>query len=73
MVKCKNHEKCNEEAKRQVPAGWKEDDTTIWELLALQSCTSAMGGLKEPGPSTTIKTTIANQPASQCELVAFFG
>ena len=31
-----------------------------------------MGGPKEPGPSTTIKSTIANQPVSQCELVALF-
>ena len=63
-------EKCDEEAKRQVPAEWKEDDTTIWELPAAASYTSALGGPKEPGPSTTIKTTIANQPVSQCELVA---
>ena len=72
MVKHKNHEKCNEEAKRQVPGGQKEDDTTIWELPEAQSYTSVMGGPKEPGPSTTIKSTIANQPVSQCELVALF-
>ena len=62
-------EKCDEEAKRQVPAEWKEDATTIWES-ASSSYTSALGGPKEPGPSTTIKTTIANQPVSQCDLVA---
>ena len=60
MVKHKTHEKCDEEAKRLVSAGWKEDDTRIWEIPAAQSYTSEMGGLKEPGLSTTIKTTIAN-------------
>ena len=72
MVKCTNHEKHDEEAKRHVPVGWKEDDTTIWELLAAQSYTSVMGGLKKPGPSIAINTTIANQTASQCDLVALF-
>ena len=47
-MKCKICEKHDEEAKRQVPAGWKEDDAAIWELCAVQSYTSAMGCLKEP-------------------------
>ena len=72
MVQHKNWEKCDYEATRQVPAGWKEDDTTIWELPAAQSHTSVMGGPKELGPSTTIKSTIVNQTARQCELVALF-
>ena len=66
MVKQNNHEKFNEEEKWQVPDGWKEDDTTLCEILAAQSYRSAMSGLKEQGPSMSIKTTIANQPSNQC-------
>ena len=64
--------KVQEELKRPVSRGWTEDNKTEWSLPWTKSAKGPSGCQIEPGPSTKIKTAIAQDQYNNRLLDVFF-